>query len=125
MARETVRHDTYGRRMGRLTSNALGKLGEGIAVAFLERHGVRVVRRNVFVDRDEIDIIYLGDEGLVAVEVKTVSDGADPFNSLTDEKMKRLRRAVARYGEPVVSVDAIGVAVTSVGTEIRWLRRIG
>jgi putative endonuclease len=111
--------------MGRLTSNALGKLGERIAVAFLEKHGVRVVRRNVFVDRDEIDIIYLGDAGLVAVEVKTVSDGADPFDSLTDEKMKRLRRAVARYGEPMVSVDAIGVAVTSVGTEIRWLRRIG
>jgi Holliday junction resolvase-like predicted endonuclease len=96
-----------------------------MAVAFLGRRGVRVVDTNVFVDRDEIDIIYRGNEGLAAVEVKTVTGGADPFEALTDEKMRRLRRAIAGYEEPIAALDAIGVAIGAVGAEIRWLRGIG
>jgi len=108
-----------------LASKRLGLRGEDVAVAFLARRGVSVVETNVFVDRDEIDIVYRGSKGLVAVEVKTVSRGTEPFDALTDEKMRRLRRAIAGYERPIVALDAIGVTIGRSGAEIRWLRGIG
>ncbi|MCL1601999.1 MAG: YraN family protein [Actinomycetia bacterium] len=111
--------------MVRVASRTLGFHGERLAVAFLRRRGVRVVDTNVFVDRDEIDIIYRGSRGLVAIEVKTVTAGVEPFEALTDEKMRRLRRAIAGYEKPIVALDAIGVTIGGSGTEIRWLRGIG
>jgi len=108
-----------------LASKRLGLRGEDVAVAFLARRGVSVVETNVFVDRDEIDIVYRGSKGLVAVEVKTVSRGTEPFDALTDEKMRRLRRAIAGYERPIVALDAIGVTIGRCGAEIRWLRGIG
>lgn len=103
----------------------MGAIGEAVAVSFLARRGVHVVATNVFVDRDEIDIIYRGVEGLVAVEVKTTSSRYEPFDALTDLKMRRIRRAVLGYGRPIVAIDAIGVAIRDEGAEVRWLRRIG
>lgn len=111
--------------MGVHSSREIGLRGEGIAVRFLEQRGMRVVGKNVFVDRDEIDIIYQGEEGLVAVEVKTVEKGSDPFEALTDEKMRRVRRAASGYRYPIAAIDAIGVALSDRGVEVRWLRRIG
>ncbi len=98
--------------------------GEDVAVGFLERRGLRIVGKNVFVDRDEIDIVYQGEDGLVAVEVKTVEKGSDPFDAFTEEKMRRVRRAVSHYGHPIVAIDAIGVTLSRSGVEVRWLRRI-
>lgn len=100
-------------------------MGESVAVRFLVDRGVEIVDRNAFVDRDEMDIIYRGDVGLVAVEVKTVSNGTDPFGAITDEKMKRLRRAASGYGRPIVAIDGIGVTLCDWGLEVRWLRGIG
>jgi putative endonuclease len=111
--------------MVRSISKELGLHGERIAAVFLRRRGVSVVDTNVFVDRDEIDIIYREKEGLVAVEVKTVTGSVDPFEALTDEKMRRLRRAISGYERPIVALDAIGVTIGRSGAEIRWLRGIG
>ena len=111
--------------MSRHTSNELGSLGEDVAAVFLKRRGVHIVGRNVFVNRDEIDIIYRGDAGLVAVEVKTVSGGTDPFDALTDEKLRRTRRAVSGFGRPIIAIDAIGVTLKDDGVEVCWLRGIG
>ena len=105
-------------------SNELGALGERVAAGFLERHGFPIVATNAFVGHDEIDIIYRGDEGLVAVEVKTVSDGSDPLDALTDAKMRRLQRAVAGYVSPIVAIEAIGITIWDGIAEIRWLRGI-
>lgn len=102
----------------------MGAFGEKVAAGFLERRGYQVVGTNVYVDRDEIDIIYRSDEGLVAVEVKTVGRGSDPFDALTEVKMRRLRRAVSGYGRAIVAIDAIGVVVRDDGAEVRWLRGI-
>ena len=111
--------------MARVASKMLGLLGEEAAVAFLTRRRVHVVGSNVFVARDEIDIIYRSDDGLTAVEVKTVTGIADPFEAPTDEKIRRLRRAIAGYERPIVALDAIGVTIGRPGAEIRWLRAIG
>ncbi len=100
-------------------------MGEHLAARFLESRGVRILERNVFVNRDEIDIVCAGAEGLVAVEVKTVQGDRDPFDAIDDEKMHRVRRAIAGYKRPIVSVDAIGVRFSPKGVEIRWLQGIG
>ena len=105
-------------------SNELGALGERVAVGFLKRRGFSIVATNAFVDHDEIDIIYRGDEGLVAVEVKTVGDGSDPLDALTEAKMRRLRRAAAGYVSPIMAIEAIGITIKDDAAEIRWLRGI-
>jgi putative endonuclease len=121
----TVAWFGYGWTMVRSISKELGFCGEKVAAAFLRRRGMRVVGMNVFVERHEIDIIYRGDDGLVAVEVKTTTGAGEPFDALTDQKMRRLQRAVAGYGQPIVALDAIGVVFRQSGAEIRWLRGIG
>ncbi len=107
------------------TAIELGVLGEDLAVGFLERRGMRIVERNAFVDRDEIDIVYESGSRLVAVEVKTSSTGADPFDALDDAKMHRFLRAASGYRLPISDVDAISVMIGSRGIEIRWLRAVG
>jgi putative endonuclease len=111
--------------MDRFTSEELGSFGESVAVGFLERRGYCIIGTNVLVDRDEIDIVYRSDAGQVAVEVKTVRGDGDPFDALTEVKMRRLRRAISGYGHPIVAIDAIGVAIREEGAEVRWLRGIG
>jgi putative endonuclease len=105
-------------------SRSAGDIGEGIAVEFLERRGYRIVDRNVFVDRDEIDVIFKGAEGFVAVEVKTTQRGADPFDAITATKLHRMHRAVAGCAYPIASIDVIGVMLRGEGVEVRWLRGI-
>lgn len=99
-------------------------MGEQCAVSFLERRGNRVVDRNVFVNRDEIDIVYVGAGGFVAVEVKTVRGERDPVRAIDETKMRRIRRAIAGYRRPILRIDAIGIRLTSQGVEIRWLQGI-
>lgn len=111
--------------MTRERSRKVGAVGERIAARFLANRGLTVVGRNIYVDRDEIDIIYRGHSDLVAVEVKTVTGGADPFDALDDQKMRRFRRAVAGYQCPIVGIDAIGVRLSRAGVEVRWLRGVG
>ncbi|RLE14240.1 MAG: hypothetical protein DRJ28_06035 [Actinobacteria bacterium] len=106
------------------SSKDLGSLGEDIAVQFLERRGVRIVECNAFVDRDEIDVVYEIDGRLVAVEVKTSSNGTDPLDALDDTKMRRFQRATNGYRLPISTVDAVSVVLGSGGVEIRWLREI-
>jgi Holliday junction resolvase-like predicted endonuclease len=111
--------------MSGLTAIELGALGEDLAVGFLERRGMCIVERNAFVDRDEIDIVYRSESRLVAVEVKTSSTGADPFDALDDIKMHRFLRAANGYRLPISDVDAISVMIGFRGVKIRWLRAIG
>lgn len=100
-------------------------MGELHAVRFLKAHGNRVVDRNIFVNRDEIDIVYAGSSGLVAVEVKTTRGDRDPFDAIDGEKIRRVRRAIAGYHRPIGRIDAIGVRLTHWCLETRWLQGIG
>jgi len=106
-------------------SRSLGSFGEDVAARFLERRGLRIVDRNAFVDRDEIDIVYEFAGRFVAVEVKTTSSDTDPIRAIDDTKMHRVRRAVSGYHLAISGIDAVGVAVRPSGVEVRWLRGIG
>lgn len=77
----------------------LGQRGEDLAVRHLKRAGYRVLDRNVYLGRYEIDIIAREGDTIAFIEVKSrVSDSfADPEANVTPDKQRRIRHAAHRY----------------------------
>ena len=103
----------------------LGKAGEEIAAALLERKGYRILDRNWRWGKEELDIVAMDGTFLVIVEVKTRSSAifADPETAVTRQKQKimvRAANAYARYrrhpGE--VRFDVITVVSKPEGEEV-------
>lgn len=85
--------------------NELGKIGEEIAVQYLLRKGYKILCRNFFFDKSEIDIIAQKEKDtLVIVEVKTRNSDffGDPQSFVTPGKIQNLVKAANEY---VVSKD--------------------
>lgn len=85
--------------------NELGKIGEELAVQYLLRNGYKILCRNFYFDKAEIDIIAQKEEGtLIIVEVKTRNSDffGDPQSFVTPGKIKLLVKAANEY---VVSKD--------------------
>jgi putative endonuclease len=104
-------------------SAAVGRRGESIAAMFMERHGARVVDRNVRVGHDEIDLLVELDGRRVAVEVKTaVANGAiaRPEEAFDDVKVRRIRRAASGLDPPAARIDLITVIMAVDGVDVRW-----
>lgn len=83
----------------------LGKMGEQLAADYLYRHGYRVLERNFFFEKAEIDIIAQKEAAtLVIVEVKTRNSAffGDPQDFVTPSKIKLLVKAANEY---VISND--------------------
>jgi putative endonuclease len=97
----------------------LGRLGEDLAVRFLQRAGYRVLERNWRCARGEIDVVVRDSFTIVFVEVKTRTGIAfgHPLEALTEGKMARLRSLAVlwRQANPTqrgdMRIDAIGVLV--------------
>lgn len=79
--------------------NELGKIGEELAVAFLEKNGYEILETNWVFQKAEIDIIALKDAVLAAVEVKTRStiDFGSPQDFVKSKKIKLLVKAINEY----------------------------
>jgi putative endonuclease len=77
----------------------LGRLGEEIALEYLQRKGYRIHATNWRYGKIEIDIIASDKEYLVIVEVKTreSDDVAEPSESVTKAKQKKLIKAANEY----------------------------
>ena len=101
----------------------LGRRGEQLALAHLERLGFRLVVRNYRTRHGEIDLIVTDGRTLAFVEVKTRCSGAGhPFESIDDHKQRRLRRmarewlfATPRAWAPELRFDAVGVTLDGRG----------
>ena len=102
-----------------------GISGEDLAVRFLTARGCTIVDRNVRVDADELDIVMRDGASLVAVEVKTSTNGDDPIEAVDDAKFARFTRAADAYASFIDRLDIVGVSIGSAGAEIRWLRAVG
>jgi putative endonuclease len=78
-----------------------GLIGEKIACDFLGRNGYRILETNYRCPRGEIDIIARQQDTLVFVEVRTKKSRqfGSPEESITPEKMERLRTVAAHYGQ--------------------------
>ena len=77
----------------------LGKRGEDVACSFLERMGHRILERNYRTGHLEIDIISTDGNGVHFVEVKSrvAPVAAEPEESVTRLKQKKITQAALRY----------------------------
>lgn len=106
---------------------ALGEAGEGIAAAYLEAKGYRILAQNDRPDRGELDIVAMDGETVVFVEVRTrrtVAFGT-PLESVDRRKQLRLIRLARAYlakhglGERSCRFDVIGVSWSRPGERPR------
>ncbi len=79
--------------------NELGKLGEEMAVAFLQRNGYTILDTNWRYLKGEIDIIAKKDDVIAIVEVKTRTsiDIVTPEDSVNQKKIKLLVATANQY----------------------------
>ena len=84
--------------------NELGKLGEELAVAFLQKEGYAILETNWTFQKAEIDIIAQKENILAVVEVKTRSniEFGLPQDFVKPKKIQLLVKAVNEY---VISND--------------------
>lgn len=111
----------------------LGRRGEQLAADHLESRGLRVLDRNWRCPQGEIDLVARDRGELVFVEVKTRSSEAfgHPLESITVQKLARLRRLAAAWCEAHpgnhdrIRIDAIAVIAPAGGlAEIEHLERV-
>jgi putative endonuclease len=100
----------------------IGSFGESLAERFLVERGYSLVERNAYVDGDELDLIMAHGSMIIAVEVKTTTNGADPFEAIDDDKMLRMHRAADAYRLPISRVDVIAVMLSVQGATIHWVQ---
>lgn len=84
--------------------NELGKLGEELAIEFLQKEGYEILETNWVFQKAELDIIAKKDDFLVAVEVKTRSsiEFGLPQEFVKPKKIQLLAKAINEY---VISND--------------------
>ncbi len=77
----------------------LGRLGEDMAAAYLQRRGYHILARNVHTPHGEIDLIARKDEVIVFVEVKTRTSlkFGCPEDAVTSRKQAHLLAAAEAY----------------------------
>lgn len=81
--------------------NDLGKKGEKLAVAFLQKEGYTILETNWYFDKAEIDIIAQKEGFLAVIEVKTRSslEFGLPQDFVKPKKIQLLVKAINQYIE--------------------------
>lgn len=115
----------------------LGKYGEDRAADYFKTQGHEIVARNWRCGEGEIDLITFKAGRFVFTEVKTRSGNGygHPFEAITADKVRRMRRLVAiwceqreKSGQSVlgkkVRLDAISVLVTNGRVAIEHLKQV-
>jgi putative endonuclease len=108
----------------------LGRAGEDLALAHLERLGFELVVRNHRTRWGEIDLIVHDGKVLVFVEVKTrraSSSGRGPWEALHERKRTQVRRMAAAFLAEVpdrpraaeLRFDAVGVVIDAQSRLVR------
>ena len=108
----------------------LGRVGEDLALAHLERLGYTLVARNHRTRYGELDLVVFDGTTLVFVEVKTrraTGTGRGPWEALHERKRRQVRRMAAAFllevtdrpHSPDLRFDAIGVVIDAHGKLIR------
>ncbi len=108
----------------------LGRIGEDLALAHLERLGYTLVARNHRTRYGELDLVVYDGTTLVFVEVKTrraSAAGRGPWEALHERKCRQVRRmgvaflleAPERPRSADLRFDAIGVVIDAYGKLVR------
>lgn len=102
----------------------LGREGERLAAAHLERLGYEIVARNYRTRWGELDLVAWTAERLVFCEVKTRRLGSShPFAGLREPQCRRLRRMALTWLQEAESrpharelrFDVVGVTIDATG----------
>lgn len=97
-----------------------GSEAEELACAYLESKGWRILERNYFFERSEVDIVAYDDRAIVFVEVKMRSNTrfGQPEEFVTEEKVKHVFKAAEAWmyerkmdGSPM-RFDIVGILQT-------------
>ncbi len=82
-----------------MDSKQLGRRGEDVAAAYLERAGMTIINRNWRCNAGEVDIVAIDGVDLVLVEVKTrrTSAKGTPEEAVTPAKQRRIARIAESY----------------------------
>lgn len=77
----------------------IGKIGEDLAVKYLEQNGYKILERNFECRQGEIDIIAIEKEEIVFIEVKTRTNQkyGKPIDAVNQTKQKHLIKSVQYY----------------------------
>lgn len=112
----------------------LGKIGEGVAVKYLQKQGFQIIERNFKKRYGEIDIVAKDRDTLVFVEVKTRSPGEFglPEEAITPWKLKSLVKSAQYYKmlhpelPDLLRIDFVGVEFGTDGKvkEIKLIKNI-
>jgi putative endonuclease len=108
----------------------LGRIGEDLALAHLERLGYTLVARNHRSRYGELDLVVFDGSTLVFVEVKTrraSGSGRGPWEALHERKRRQVRRMAAAFlleatdrpRSADLRFDAIGVVIDAYGKLVR------
>lgn len=103
----------------------LGQAGEDAALAYLYRHGLRLVTRNFRCKAGEIDLIMRAPDCLVFVEVRKRAsrDFGGAAASVTPAKQRRLLRAAQYFLLRFKTLPACRIDVVAIdGDDITWLK---
>jgi putative endonuclease len=78
---------------------AAGRAAEARALWHYRLRGYRILDGNVWIGGNELDLVVRRGRKLVFVEVKAKGGGryGDPFEMVTEEKQRRLRRAAEAW----------------------------
>lgn len=118
---------------GELSKKILGDLGESLAVDYLEKAGLKIIRRNYRCPKGEIDIIAQDGEVLVFIEVRgrTSDIRGCPEESITPQKMQRLMHTLAYYllergyrQWPAVRLDLLAIRYEGEHHSVNWVKGI-
>jgi putative endonuclease len=108
----------------------LGRIGEDLALAHLERLGYTLVARNHRTRYGELDLVVFDGTTLVFAEVKTrraSGSGRGPWEALHARKRRQVRRMAAAFlleaadrpRSADLRFDAIGVVIDAYGKLVR------
>jgi len=115
---------------GSISYRQRGKLGEDVAVAFLQKNGYVVIEQNYYYNHGEIDIIAREGETLIFVEVKlrrSIAFG-EPEEAVTPKKQELLRRTAEGYmierniGEANCRFDVVAIVMRDGTAECKVLK---
>ena len=88
-----------GIKEGKMNNQQLGRLGEAVAVKYLEHSGYQILKRNYRTRFGEADIIAAKGKELHFIEVKTRRGNScgSPAESITPLKKKHMKAAASDF----------------------------
>lgn len=110
----------------------IGKLGENLAVKYLEQNEYKIIERNFECRQGEIDIIAIYKNELVFIEVKTRTNikYGKPVDAVDLKKQKHLIKAVEYYlysrhlEDEFVRIDVIEIYLYQTKYKVNHIKQI-